>query len=68
MIKFYIEVSPEVESDLRDAARIKGMKVEDYIAYLVNRYAVQLHTLEVESMEKGYEECGSLNLEWANLK
>lgn len=68
MITITIEVENNVESKLRDAACIKGMRVEDYIAYLVNRYAISLHTMELESMEKGYEECGTLNLEWANLK
>lgn len=68
MKKIQIEVDEQVQEKLGDAARIKGMTVDKYIEYLVNRYAVNLHTLEVESMEKGYADCGSLNLEWANLK
>lgn len=68
MTKFYIEVDTEVENRLREGARIKGMRVEDYIAYLVNRYALTLHTMEVKDMQKGYEESGPINLEWANLK
>lgn len=68
MSKFIIEVKPELETRLRDVARIKGMSVEDYVSYLVNRYAVSLHTMSIEEIEKGYAECGDINLEWANLK
>lgn len=68
MNKITIEVNPQLEKQLHDAARIKGMPVEKYIEYLLNRYAVSLHTMEVEQMEKGYAECGSVNLDWANCK
>ena len=67
-IKFCIELEDAVEKNLRDIARIKGMPVEQYVADLVNRYALSLHTMNQEELAKGYEDTGDINLDWANLK
>lgn len=67
-IRYVIEVSEEMDKRLREDAKIKGLPVEQYVAELVNRYALSLHTMNQEELGKGYEETGDINLDWANLK
>lgn len=68
MSKFTIEVDEELERVLVKNAAIGGVSVEKFIELLLNRFAVDRHSMKVEDMKAGYEDCAELNLEWANLK
>lgn len=68
LVKYVIEVNEDMDERLKSVAKIKGMPVEKYVAELVNRYALSLHTMNQEELGKGYEETGDINLDWANLK
>ena len=57
-----------MDKRLQEVAKIKGVPVEKYVADLVNRYALSLHTMNQEELRQGYEETGDINLDWANLK
>ncbi len=67
-VKYVIEVNAEMDKRLQEVAKIKGVPVEKYVADLVNRYALSLHTMNQEELRQGYEETGDINLDWANLK
>ena len=68
MSKFTIEVDKDLEKVLVGNAALRGMSVEKLIVMLLHRFAVDEHIMKVEDMKLGYEECGEVNLEWANLK
>lgn len=68
MRKYTIEVDERVEKILSDMAQARGMRVEKIIGLLLERFAIDGHTMKVEELKEGYEACGPLNLEWANLK
>lgn len=57
-----------MERILSNGARERNMSIEKLIELLLHRFAVDPHSIRVEDMKNGYEECGELNLQWANLK
>lgn len=68
MSKYTIEVDEGLEKILAANARARGMSVEKLIELLLHRFSIDKHSMKVEAMKEGYEECGDINLEWANLK
>lgn len=68
MSNYTIEVDEALAKILSEKAALKNMSVEKLIVYLLHRFALDPHSMKVEDMKGGYEECGELNLEWANLK
>jgi hypothetical protein len=66
--KYVIEVDTELESILASGARERNMSVEQLIRLLLHRFAIDPHSIKAEDMKDGYEACGELNLQWANLK
>ncbi len=66
--KYVIEVDAELEKILASSARERNMSVEQLIRLLLHRFAIDPHSIKTEDMKEGYEACGELNLQWANLK
>lgn len=67
MKKFVIEVSAEVEKLLEENAKAKNISIEKMISAILSQYLISPHILDSEDIQKAYAECGSLNLDWANL-
>lgn len=68
MSKYTIEVNGQLEKILVGNAKAKGMSVEKIIELLLSRFALDSHSMKVEQLKDGYEACGEINLDWANLK
>ena len=68
MSRYTVEVDENLDRILTGAANMRSMSVEKLIELLLNRFAVDAHSIKTEDMKEGYAECGALNLEWANLK
>lgn len=68
MSKYTIEVNAELDKILSSAAHERGMSTKELIVVLLNRFAVDPHSIKAEDMRDGYIECGAMNLEWAELK
>ncbi len=67
MIKYWIEVSDELNRILTDNAKAKNLTIEQLIAEVLSRFTISAHILDSEDTQKGYAECGDINLDWANL-
>lgn len=68
MSNYTIEVDENLDRILSEKAALKRMRVEELIVFLLHRFALDPHSMKVEDMKDGYEQCAELNLEWANLK
>ncbi|MDR2201233.1 MAG: hypothetical protein LBP26_00485 [Clostridiales bacterium] len=68
MVKYQIEVNDELNALLEQNARRADVSIERFIQEILNRYVFSPHILESEEVKSAYAECGSVNLEWANLK
>ncbi|MCL2862268.1 MAG: hypothetical protein FWE22_07660 [Firmicutes bacterium] len=64
---YTIKVTEEVNKLLNDNAKRQNVSVEKLISEILSRYVIPVHMMDSETMEKGYVECGEMNLEWANL-
>ena len=68
MRELTIRLSDEEYETLKNAAARDDMSPEQKVLYAVHTVLVPAHTMNEESLKKGYEETGAINLEWADLK
>jgi len=66
MYQYLINVDKEQSELLQNAAKNQNMTVEQFIKEILNKYVLPPHIMNEESMAKGYEETGEINLDLAN--
>ncbi|MCL2675875.1 MAG: hypothetical protein FWE84_04750 [Firmicutes bacterium] len=62
MCKYNVNLGKELADALEKSAMERNISIEKFIAEILNKYFVPLHTINREAMAKGYEEMGELNL------
>ena len=62
-----VEVSDSLFEKIQKSAAAAKVNDEQFIAEILSRYVIDAHIMESKEVEDGYEECGPLNLEIANL-
>jgi len=65
MYQYLINVDKEMNDLLQDNSTKQNMGIEQYISQILKQFVVSSHILNEESMAKGYEEMGEINLELA---
>lgn len=68
MREFTIRLSDEEYEALATAAKLENETPEQKAVSVLHTMLVRPHNMNEESMKKGYEEAGEVNLEWAGLK
>jgi len=66
MYQYTINVDKELNDLLLNASKNQNMPIEQFVKEILNKYVVPPHIMNEESMAKGYEEMGEINLELSN--
>ncbi|MCL2555721.1 MAG: hypothetical protein FWE03_01705 [Firmicutes bacterium] len=65
MYKLIINVDKEMHNLLLETSKLKNIGIEQFVKEILEQYVVSPHIINEESMAKGYEEMGQINLELA---
>ena len=67
MHRYSIEVSNALKEKIKQNAVAQNISEEEFIAQILSRYVVEAHIMEKSEVKEGYEVCGAMNIEIANL-